>query len=272
MNLGEIQTRNCPKCGKTLVPIVYGMVDQATASDPSVIIGGCLIDGNQPYLGCLSCGWQGFPGGRSYKTRFTQRKLVQLSDDPDTGIRDVTFDVVEATPGELFVWAAGLFEARLELLHRGLTTIEELEHLEIENDHWEPMPFEQKEATIAYYDPKTSLVLAVAMFFSRENSHVFTYAESGLDDWDMVSSRKEFMDLVLSWKRESLESWEIKTLSTSTAPEGDGSKETWGSPVIEAIWLNRQVARSLLEEQGQQYSRPILWPSWFDPAEAFNWQ
>lgn len=272
MNTGEIQTRKCPKCGNGLVPIIYGMVDQATANDPSVMIGGCLIDGTEPHAGCRSCGWQGFPGGRSYKTSFTKPKLVQLSDDPDdTGVREVTFDVLSAKPEELMVWSAGLFEARLELIHRGLMSVEALEELEFENEHWESMPFEQKEATIAYIDSETSEVLAVAMFFSHKKWHMFSYAKFGLDDWDTASSQTDFTQLVVSWKRASLESWEIKTLSTSTSPEGDSSKETWGSPVIEAVWLNQKVSRDLLEEQGQQYARPILWPWWFEPSEAFNW-
>ena len=50
--------RNCPKCGKKLVPIIYGMPTSETfeaADRKEVFIGGCEIYPNMPKYHCYNC-------------------------------------------------------------------------------------------------------------------------------------------------------------------------------------------------------------------------
>jgi hypothetical protein len=49
----------CPKCGSSkVVKIVYGepsYEDSLEAEDRKIILGGCIITGNDPRWGCIDC-------------------------------------------------------------------------------------------------------------------------------------------------------------------------------------------------------------------------
>ena len=53
--------RRCPNCGsKSIVRIVYGLPGPELfekAERGEVMLGGCIITGNDPAHGCLECGW-----------------------------------------------------------------------------------------------------------------------------------------------------------------------------------------------------------------------
>lgn len=58
MSAEKRSTHRCPTCGSPLVPIVYGLpgrdlLDAATRGE--VIIGGCIIDVDDPTEGCPVC-------------------------------------------------------------------------------------------------------------------------------------------------------------------------------------------------------------------------
>ena len=54
----------CPRCGqRTVVDVLYGMPTHdafEAAERGELILGGCVIVGDDPSRGCTSCGW---PGG-----------------------------------------------------------------------------------------------------------------------------------------------------------------------------------------------------------------
>ncbi len=53
----------CPICFHPLKRIIYGMPSRETLEDQdNIYIGGCIIMGDDPDLGCKNCDWQGFIG------------------------------------------------------------------------------------------------------------------------------------------------------------------------------------------------------------------
>jgi hypothetical protein len=53
----------CPICFHPLKRIIYGMPSRETLEDQdNIYIGGCIIMGNDPDLGCKNCDWRGFIG------------------------------------------------------------------------------------------------------------------------------------------------------------------------------------------------------------------
>ena len=51
---------DCPQCFHGLKKIVYGMIAPGPDTE-DVILGGCLIMGDDPSIGCSNCGWSGEP-------------------------------------------------------------------------------------------------------------------------------------------------------------------------------------------------------------------
>jgi O-acetyl-ADP-ribose deacetylase (regulator of RNase III) len=53
----------CPICFHPLKRIIYGMPSRETMEDQdNIYIGGCIVMGDDPDLGCKNCDWQGFIG------------------------------------------------------------------------------------------------------------------------------------------------------------------------------------------------------------------
>jgi O-acetyl-ADP-ribose deacetylase len=53
----------CPICFHPLKRIIYGMPSRETLEDQdNIYIGGCIIMGDDPEIGCKNCDWQGFIG------------------------------------------------------------------------------------------------------------------------------------------------------------------------------------------------------------------
>jgi O-acetyl-ADP-ribose deacetylase (regulator of RNase III) len=53
----------CPICFHPLKRIIYGMPSRETLEDQdNIYIGGCIVMGDDPDLGCKNCNWQGFIG------------------------------------------------------------------------------------------------------------------------------------------------------------------------------------------------------------------
>jgi len=49
----------CPKCGdgEGLREILYGLM--GLVDEDKFIVGGCCVDDDSPYVGCVKCGWRG---------------------------------------------------------------------------------------------------------------------------------------------------------------------------------------------------------------------
>ena len=84
----------CPTCNqKTGVEIVYGMPSEELAKQAElgeIVIGGCVIEPNQPNYRCLSCGfeWDKARQFEEAKQRWLKedvkgRSWVQMMDDKD---------------------------------------------------------------------------------------------------------------------------------------------------------------------------------------------
>jgi O-acetyl-ADP-ribose deacetylase (regulator of RNase III) len=53
----------CPICFHSLKRIIYGMPSRETLEDQdNIYIGGCIVMGDDPDLGCKNCDWRGFIG------------------------------------------------------------------------------------------------------------------------------------------------------------------------------------------------------------------
>ena len=50
---------NCPICGWSTIPIVYGLPSERDFERDDIILGGCLVDGMNPDLACTMCDWSG---------------------------------------------------------------------------------------------------------------------------------------------------------------------------------------------------------------------
>jgi hypothetical protein len=57
-----LKKRACPSCGEVggLKRILYGMPDEDFKYD-KYIVGGCIVTGSDPQIGCIHCGWEGEP-------------------------------------------------------------------------------------------------------------------------------------------------------------------------------------------------------------------
>ena len=262
----ETKPSVCPDCGSAVKPIVYGMV----AGPGDYIIGGCMVDGTEPHFGCETCGWQGYPGGRTYQTVFYKSKIVPGTEEQNPRhYFNVKFDVVAANTEDLWEWAAGLFEARLELLHRGVPR-ELIEEKEREIDHWESLPFDLKEEVIAYYNPETQRVKAVAYFYAEGAIHGVVYRKPGQKEWMHFDNRADFQKTLTSFKADALESWALdfnSELAETIVLWGDSSL---GNPALELLETTDSLPIRTLFENSDQFERPILWPWWFEPANAFQ--
>ena len=49
----------CPKCGdgEGLREILYGLM--GPVDEDKFIVGGCCVDDDSPFVGCVKCGWRG---------------------------------------------------------------------------------------------------------------------------------------------------------------------------------------------------------------------
>ena len=57
-----LRTLVCPRCGNVgLKKILYGM-PMSDFDQEKYIMGGCVISGFDPEIGCTSCGWEGMRG------------------------------------------------------------------------------------------------------------------------------------------------------------------------------------------------------------------
>lgn len=96
---------NCPQCFHGLKKIVYGMIAPGPDTE-DVILGGCLIMGDDPSIGCSNCGWSGdadlltktsgkmifatvdeetnrFAGGASFETAKPRSFMVLVPGSPE---------------------------------------------------------------------------------------------------------------------------------------------------------------------------------------------
>lgn len=260
----NLENRKCPECGSGLSEILYGLVGESLA--PGTLLGGCEVDGTEPWLGCKRCGYRGFPGGRTYKTFHTKpgyRPGTENSDNPEVIERE--FNLLTASEDQLWGWSDGLFEARLELLHRGISK-ERINAAYDENwELWTFMPFDPVEEIFVHYSRTQRRVLGVTMYFAHEKfQHALTLKHGALL-WRPFESSKDFMNTVLSFKVEGVETWLIE------APNLETEDAYWG----EECDLNSQFIKSLVASSWTSDPRdfpeemvglrvPILWPHWYD--------
>jgi len=49
----------CPVCGWETLPIIYGLPDQSLLNNPSIVLGGCIVEPMSPDASCSNCDWRG---------------------------------------------------------------------------------------------------------------------------------------------------------------------------------------------------------------------
>ncbi len=265
MDREDLTGRKCSQCGNELVRIVYGMVDPSLLDDRKTMLGGCEIDGNEPWLGCPECGFRGYPGGRTYKTFHTKpgyKPGTENSKNPEIIQRE--FDLPSATFDQLWGWSDGLFEARLELMHRGVSEREIL-HAYYENEHWQYMPFKPDETALVYYSKPRQMVLGIGLFYAHEKFQAAHHLTPDDDNWVTLYSPQFFIDRLVAHKSEGLETWELDLTDLDTSDAYWEGETDFGSTFIanclEKNWsVNPADFGGLLE----QCDRPILWPYWLE--------
>ena len=268
MDSEQAETKTCPSCGGKLQGIIYGRVTQEALENPELIIGNCIIDGKEPQLGCIECGWRGFPGGREFRTKFNKNVAEPTHSEMVEGV--LQLDLVEVSNTDLMALAATLLEARLELIHRGVVSREDIDRLSFENEHWRSLPLDSKEEIVAYFDAETQRVIAVAQFLASKNCHLFMYVRPGMKEWGTLLTREEFRDFVESLKRPRLQSWELTVGEDETPEEFIQGRSSYANDVIKTVWANEKVTFKQLRTNGLRYEQPILWPWWFDEVQAFR--
>lgn len=265
INRDELSGRKCPQCGNKLLRIVYGMVDPSVLDDPDTIVGGCDINGIEPWLGCSQCDFRGFPGGRTYKTFHTKpgyKPGTENSENPEVIQRE--FDLLRATNEQLWGWSDGLFEARLELLHRGISE-QEIFDAYLENELWQFMPFKPFEIALVYYSRPRGKVLGIGLFYAHERFQAANHLGGNKTTWASLHSPKLFLDTLLPHKSEGLETWELDLRDLDTSDAYWESETDCGSAFIRAcLEKDWSVDPADFSELVGQFERPILWPHWLE--------
>lgn len=249
---------SCPDCQIELSEITYGLVTEKEFNSPGFVSGGCLIEEDAPDLACRKCGerFNSTELPRNFKTKFSWAEV------DEQGEQTHEVDLETANEEELLDLASWMLEPRLELLRRGMSR-QELDSLD---DNWISYPLESMNQIFAVYDRKSHQVLQVTSFNSHERTHLFTYARPGLPGWDAVTTLKEYHSVVFAFKDTDVETWLIHT----TDDWGDDSvgRETWGSPVIKAMWDNLPISPELFDKEA--ICEVPYWPHWFDPGQALS--
>ena len=259
-----LENRKCPECGSPLKSIVYGLVDENHETDN--ILGGCEVDGTEPWLGCGRCDFRGFPGGRTFKTFHTKpgyRPGTGNSSNPEIIERE--FNLLTASEDQLWGWSDGLYEARLELLHRGIPK-ERINAAYKENwELWTFMPFDPVEEIFVHYSRIQGRVLGVTMYFAHEKVQHALTLERAANLWRPFESSRDFMNTVLRFKVEGLETWLIESPHLETEDAYWGEECDLNSPFVKSLeasdWTSDPKA---FPEEMVGLSVPILWPHWYD--------
>jgi len=262
----NLENRNCPKCGATLKKIVYGMITSDAIESGEFIIGGCEIDGTQPWLGCEDCDFRGFPGGRTFRTSFEETHYEENPSGVDEAlVTSVQIDLMTATEDELWLLASRLFEARLELLHRGVSKRDIEIAYEQNWENWIFMPFEPFEEILVHFSRPSGKVLGVTIYFAHEKfqHHMRLILEDGT--WGEFPSWHEFRATVLGYKSEGLETWVLEGPEIDTIEAYGGSATDLNSEFVRAL-IARKWRVDPREFPGELslLDRPILWPYWYE--------
>lgn len=257
----------CPDCRSLLKDMVYGML--AGPPGPSEIAAGCEMEPNSPAKGCEECGWRGAPGGRTWGTNFTQTVIDSDPLNPEID-REQTFefDLLNMNNEELLEFGKFNLEARFELVHQGMDP-EWVDHYYDQFDISEAasLPLFHTEVTLAYYNESTNLVEQVCYFSARTYSHQFQYLRPGMRDWDAaLASVKSFHDVVFSMKKPDITGWIINMPSELLEEDKLSSPDNYGSPVIKAMILNKEIPLDDMTKLATKLDRTVYWPYWFDPA------
>ncbi len=262
----SLENRKCPECGATLKKITYGLMSKDALESGDYILGGCQIDVLEPWLGCPNCNFEGFPGGRTFRTEF---EIPNHIFDPDgytgTELTRHHVDLTTATEDQLWKLAARIFEARLELVHRGVKQRE----IEIAYDQnwedWTFMPFEPFEEILVHFSRPQEKVLGVVINFAYEKFQFCTRLRAQDGSWEQLSPGPEFHEAFSNYDREGLETWELESKELQTEDAYASEVTDLNSPFIRALSQNnwnvdpRHYPNELFE-----LSRPIRWPHWYE--------
>jgi hypothetical protein len=258
---------HCPDCGLPVKDMIYGML--AGPPGPNEIAAGCEMDPNSPAKGCDECGWRGAPGGRTWETSFTQTVIDSDPVNPEID-REQTFefDLLTMNNEELLEFGKFNLEARFELVHQGLDP----RWVERYYDQFDiieagSFPLFDTEITLAYYNELTNMVEQVCYFFARNMNHQFEYLRPGMRNWDATpSSVKSFHEVVFSMKKPDVTGWIINMPSEVSEEDNLSSPDNYGSPVIKAMILNKEISLDEMSKLATKLDRTVYWPYWFDPA------
>ncbi len=256
--------RSCPKCGDQMKKILYGMPSPDVLESDEYIIAGCMLGPDAPQIGCPSCGYETQPGGRTYRTEFTKpiyKPGTEDWDEPEIIQRKI--DLVTASDEEVWALSDGLFQARLELLHRGVDE-KQINDRYLQEENWSFMPFKPYAEVLVYVDSATKEPLMASWFFAHESTHGFCFIQAGGEQWDTVGTTNQFHDLMLSLKREALETWHVAADDSYPAP--DGPPTHLSSPAVRAVIEGKYPK---FGPRDSKQERPILWPYWFESDRSF---
>jgi hypothetical protein len=182
----------------------------------------------------------------------------------------VVFDVVAATDEQLWGWSEGLWEARLELLHRGVPR-EVIEQHGLEVDNWDAMPFDETELGIIQYDPVSQKIIGIEIFYAHGKTQAYSYRLPGMDKWDSCFTVGDFHHVQENFPREAnLETWQL------ILKEGQSEDAFWGEdtdldhPLVKSMLASEAVDKEKMEAFAPQFERFFIWPaSFFEPTIAF---
>lgn len=264
--------QKCPDCGAALKRVTYSRDDLEAIHLGFVIQGVADVDGKEPHIGCDRCGYRGNPGGRTYQTQHTKpgyQPGTENSDNPV--IIQVLFDVVEAPEEYLWGWAEGLFEARLELVHRGHSE-EEIEEYGYDQENWDAMPFHPTEYVFIQYDPQTMLVVGACIFYAHGRSQAFAYRLPNMPSWDTCLTTGDFDEVMKNFPRSAgLQTWTLKVDPDATGDAFWGDDTNLGSEIIDSMVAGMKVDPDLLQLRADQFEHFLTRPMWaFEPTVAFQ--
>ena len=160
-----------------------------------------------------------------------------------------------------------MYEARLELMYRGVSR-EEIEDRAASDTSWSSIPLEHTEVLLGYFDSKNEVLIDAMFFAANHYGHMVLGFDRATATWDAIFSKKAFKDRISSIQREGLVTFALRYDKEQLEDFDFDNVTDIGSFVLKRFIEDPSMPIGFLWHNGDEYERPILWPSWFDSFEA----